>query len=78
MKLDRTVLIHYVFILGAIMTGVYIERIVAPIGNIPVLGGVLLAGLVWLGYYRRSIVPRIEYATESDEAAEHEMGSDED
>lgn len=60
MNLDRTDVIRYMYILGILVTGVFLERLVGQFGKVVVLGTAVIAGFGWLWYYKWSIAPRIE------------------
>lgn len=61
MDIDRVDVVLYVYIVGILMSGVFIERLAARYGLPAVFSGTLFAGGVWLWYYKWSISPRLEY-----------------
>lgn len=71
MNIDKTHMILYLYVVGILMSGVFLERLMAPFGRFAVLGGVLVGGLLWLKYYQLGIAPRIEYVLNQDEEESH-------
>lgn len=67
MEFDRTDVVHYIFLLGVVVSGVFLERLLASYGDIAVLSSAFLLGAFWLVYYRVSIVERVEYARAAQE-----------
>lgn len=67
MEFDRTDVVHYVFIVGVVVSGVFLDRALASGGDVAVFGSAFFLGAFWLVYYKLSIVPRVEYASTAQE-----------
>jgi len=52
--------IMYVYTIGAIFSGVFVERFTNSLGPVALMGSGLLIAAFWVGYYNDSIVPRFE------------------
>jgi hypothetical protein len=63
MDFDRTDVVHYIFVLGVVVSGVFLERGLASLGDLAVFGSAFLLGAFWLVYYKVSIVPRLSYVS---------------
>lgn len=67
MDFDRTDVVHYIFVLGVVMSGVFLERGLASLGDFAVFASAFLLGAFWLVYYKISIVPRLSYVSTTQE-----------
>lgn len=63
MDFDRTDVVHYIFLLGVVLSGVFLERALASFGELAAFGSAFLLGAFWLVYYKISIGPRLEYVS---------------
>lgn len=61
MLFDRVDIVLYFYIVGILLSGVFLERLASPLGELATLGIAFVAGGVWLAYYKLSIAPRLEY-----------------
>lgn len=68
MDIDRADVILYIYLVGVLISGVFIERMAARYGQAALVSGALIAAGVWLWYYKWSITPRLEYVQQ------HEKG----
>lgn len=70
MQFDRVDIVLYFYIVGIVLSGVFLERLATPFDELATLAIAFIAGVVWLAYYKLSIAPRIEYMMNrgSDEA----------
>jgi hypothetical protein len=61
MQFDRVDIVLYFYIVGIILSGVFLERLATPFDELATLAFAFIAGGVWLAYYKLSIAPRSEY-----------------
>lgn len=60
MEVDRRDLILYAYTVGAVLSGIYVERMLSDFSQPVIVTSGLLVGLPWLVYYRTAVRPRLE------------------
>lgn len=67
MDFDRTDVVQYIFVVGVVVSGVFLERGLASLGDLAVFASAFVLGAFWLVYYKISIVPRLSHVSTAHE-----------
>lgn len=60
MAFNRAILLQYLYTLGVVVSGVFVQQGVSQHGRIVVLGVSAVIAAFWILYYRGVVSPRIE------------------
>ncbi|MFC6734083.1 MULTISPECIES: hypothetical protein [unclassified Haladaptatus] len=72
MDVTRSDFVRYMYTLGAVISGVYVEKLFTDLSPALIVAPAAVVSVFWVFYYNYSIAPRIERITDPDASSHYD------